>query len=174
MARRADVTASSSIGGRGWNADSLAGPEAERALRRSLGPTAWAVLAELQLAVSTEGAGGTTVAASARGLAAQLGITKNSAARALRTLAAAGIVRRRPQPTSPAGHFAAGLYELLLVPPAAPRHPNRDTVQVGVSSAPANTRPRRGHRATIGSDSGQLSLLETTPAATVADGLEAP
>jgi hypothetical protein len=76
--------------------------EAQRALRRSLGPTAWAVLADLALDVAPDGAGTAVVAISARRVAAQFGMTKDTAARALRRLTAAGILYRRPQETGPA------------------------------------------------------------------------
>ena len=139
---------------------SVGGAHDERALRRSLGPTAWAVLAELHLDASPDGPGATVVATSARRVAAHLGITKDTAARALRRLTAAGMVRRRPQATSAAGRFAPGTYELLLAPPTGLRHPNRDTVEVARSSGRAKTPARRPHGATRASQTAQLSLLE--------------
>ena len=138
----------------------MGGADEDRALRRSLGPTAWAVLAEFHFEASPDGPGATVVATSARRVAAHLGITKDTAARALRRLAAAGIVRRRPQATSAAGRFGAGTYELLLAPPTTPRRPNRDTVEVAGSSGPANTPARRRHRTTRASQPSQLSLPE--------------
>ncbi len=134
--------------------------QAERALRRSLGPTAWAVLAELDIDAVPGGTDARVAATSARRIAAQLGITKDTAARALRRLTAAAVVRRRPQATGAGGRFGRGTYELLLLSPIAPRRPNRDTVGVAGSRAPAKTVARRRSRGEIESQSAQLSLLE--------------
>ncbi len=152
---------------------SVGGADEERALRRSLGPTAWAVLADLHLDPSPDGPGATVVATSARRVASHLGITKDTAARALRRLTAAGIVRRRPQATSTAGRFAPGTYELLLDLPTAPRRPNRDTVKVAGSSGPAKTPARRRYRTTRASQPAQLSLLEPASVHAASDAKDA-
>ncbi len=104
-ARRADVTASFPITEASLEATSM-DADAERALRRSLGPPAWAVLAELHLDAVPGGTDARVGATSARRIAAQLGISKDTAARALRRRTAAAIVRRRPQATSAGGRFA--------------------------------------------------------------------
>lgn len=71
-------------------------------LRRALGPLAWAALEQL-VAESTTGPDGRTVVAPVRALAAQLGVAKNTAHRALTLLTDAGVVepdhRRRPDGT---------------------------------------------------------------------------
>jgi len=158
---------------------SLATSGDERLLRRSLGPTAWAVLADVAMDAQPDGDGVEVVATSARLVAAHLGIAKDTAARALRRLSAAGILRRRPQGTSPAGRFAAGTYELHLplhgtsVPcPASEDTVSRtrpERVETGSLATPvsipaatvsAPTRPR--HRR-IAPGSAQLSLLDPAP-----------
>lgn len=157
-----------------------AGAEAQRVLRRSLGPMAWAVLADVCLDAESDGAGIQVAATSARRVAAHLGIAKDTAARALRRLTAAGILRRRPQGAGPAGQFTRGIYEVHLpgsattgpCPPIddtvlRPRPESADTENAPMSVAPAvatrsaslGRRPRK----TIGPSSTQLSLLERMP-----------
>jgi hypothetical protein len=158
-----------------------AAAEGERALRRSLGPTAWAVLADLCLDAEPAGAGAHVVATSARRVGAHLGISKDTAARALRRLIAAGVVRRRPQDAGIAGRFTSGSYELRvpLPLPATPCRPDEDTVgsarrksaetePVAIAVSPAKatvlaTPAHRRIRTSIGPDSGQLSLLDPAP-----------
>ncbi|MCA1673649.1 MAG: hypothetical protein LC799_16095 [Actinobacteria bacterium] len=157
-----------------------AGAAAERVLRRSLGPTAWAVLADVCLDAESDGAGIQVAAASARRVAAHLGIAKDTAARALRRLTAAGILRRRPQGASPAGQFTRGTYEVHLpgnatpgpCPPIEdtvlrPRPESADTENAPMSVAPAvatrSAPPGRRTRRTMGPSSAQLSLLERVP-----------
>jgi hypothetical protein len=164
-----------------WGALPLAA-EGERALRRSLGPTAWAVLADLCLDAEPAGAGAHVVATSARKVGAHLGITKDTAARALRRLIAAGVVRRRPQGAGVAGRFTSGSYELHLPFPltATPCRPDEDTVgstrrksantePVAIAVSPAKATvlaapAQRRTRASIRPDFGQLSLLDPAPA----------
>ena len=170
VARRADVAASSPISASSWEGAPIAGAELERALRRSLGSTAWAVMADLYLDAAPNGAGPPVVATSARRVAAHLGIAKDTAARALRRLSAAGIVRRCPQGTSVTGHFTRGSYELLLVRgTGTPCRPDEDTVPVArlnaadTDHAAAPGPARRRKRRSVGSQPGQLSLLDRPP-----------
>lgn len=152
--------------------------EAQRALQRSLGPTAWAVLADLALVVVPDAAGTAVVEISARRLAAQFGITKDTAARALRRLKTAGLLHRRPQGTGPAGRFTPGTYEVRL-PWAASGRPCRlegDTVghpypgpadtagRDGTASAALTKSPARP-RSPVAAARGaaQLSLLDDLP-----------
>lgn len=152
--------------------------EAQRDLQRSLGPTAWAVLADLALDVATDGAGTAVVAISCRRVADQFGITKDTAARALRRLTAAGIIYRRPQETGPAGRFSPGTYELRLpgVARGAPCRVAHDTVghprpeaadtanaDRTMSAATATGPARRPPRSTSAHGAGQLSLLDHLP-----------
>ncbi len=156
------------------------GAEPERVLRRSLGPTAWAVLGDVCMDAESDDAGIQVAATSARRVGDHLGIAKDTAARALRRLTAAGILRRRPQVAGPAGQFTRGTYEVHLpgsVTPA-PCPAFEDTVRrappksVDTESAPmpvasavatpsASARPRT--RKTMGPRSAQLSLLDPVP-----------
>jgi len=81
-------------------------------LRRELGPTAWVVLEEMLLC-STGDADWCTATVTIRGLGASLGLAKDTIARALRRLHAAGIVTAMPART-PAGTFAAGAYRMTI------------------------------------------------------------
>jgi len=82
-------------------------------LRRSLGPTAWAVLEEL-VAQSTGPAERCEVTATTRALAVELGLSKDTVAHALLRLHRAGIATVNQRRTA-AGTFAAGTY-LVAVP----------------------------------------------------------
>jgi DNA-binding IclR family transcriptional regulator len=88
-------------------------------LRRQLGPTAWCTLEAL-----LERADGTAVAvASVRSLAAELGVAKNTAHRALATLMRAGLVQP-VQERGADGRFRPGRYRLHLADrPASTRRP---------------------------------------------------
>ena len=158
----------------------------ERALRRLLGPLAWAVLADLALDAEHDGAGAWVVTTSARRVAAHLGVGKDTAARALRRLVSIGLLERSPQSAGPAGRFGTGSYELRVVPPMAtgPCPSNEDTVRAGgVQAVDANSDtvtvsllaspgtveagvgPRRRSRATGRAEAGQLSLLDASAGA---------
>jgi DNA-binding transcriptional ArsR family regulator len=82
-------------------------------LRRRLGPTAWAVFEELLLA-STGPSGDCHATVSVRTLAGELGLAKDTVARALARLRRAGLVIAR-QTRTDTGAFATGSY-LLAVP----------------------------------------------------------
>jgi hypothetical protein len=70
------------------------------------------------------------VATSARRVAVNVGVGKDAAARALRRLVGAGVVRRRPQSSDAGGRFARSTYELHLgdAAPGPPRPTEPDTV----------------------------------------------
>lgn len=175
MARLADVPRSSPIGGSPRTADvgqhpSLPNNGDERLLRRSLGPTAWAVLADVSMDAQPDGADIQVVTTSARLVAAHLGIAKDTAASALRRLGAAGILRRRPQGTSPAGQFTAGELHLAYSVPRGPCPSSQDTAErarkampVAVPAATVTAPTRRRSRATIEGSPAQLSLLDPEP-----------
>ena len=103
-----------------------------RELRRRLGPTAWAVLEEL-LSASQGDARDCHSGATVRSLAADLGLSKDTVARALARLTAAGIVVAG-QDRAPAGTFAAGGYRISVPDAIALAQPEPRT--------PAATRPR--------------------------------
>jgi DNA-binding transcriptional MocR family regulator len=116
-----------------------AGPRAA-ATRRSLGPVAWCVL-ECLLERSDDGRAS---AASVRSIAADLGVAKNTAQRAIARLVRAGVAEP-VQERDTRGRFRPGHYRLhvtdLLVPAPTP--------------TPPRPRPRAARRAAPT----QLSLL---------------
>jgi DNA-binding transcriptional ArsR family regulator len=81
-------------------------------LRRRLGPTAWAVFEELLLS-STGPTDRCTASVSVRSLASQLGLSKDTVARALGRLRRAGLVAAC-QARSTAGIFTTGSYRLTI------------------------------------------------------------
>ena len=83
-----------------------------RELRRRLGPTAWTVLEEL-VSASQGDADDCYSTATVRSLAADLGLSKDTVARALVRLRTAGIIAAR-QDRRPAGTFATGLYRISI------------------------------------------------------------
>ena len=83
------------------------------ALRRTLGPTAWMVLEEMALRSTVVGER-RVARVSIRTLAGSLGIAKDTAARAVRRLRAAGVVTGMQQRTA-AGVFDTGVY-IITVP----------------------------------------------------------
>lgn len=74
--------------------------------RRDLVPTAWLVLEELAIGASEEGLLSTNV----RRLGAALGLSKDTVARALRVLIAAGLVERVDERDGASGRFGAVVY----------------------------------------------------------------
>jgi hypothetical protein len=128
----------------------------ERAWRRTLGPVAWAVLEDLRL----DSAGVATVNTSARCVAAHVGIGKDAAARALRSLIAASLICRLPQSCDSGGRFARGSYELR--PTAAPCPSDTDPpVDRRVRRPPLSTATRRRTGRRPGApETRQLSLLD--------------
>ena len=112
------------------------------ALRRDLGPLAWCAL---ECLVEQAGADG-TAEASVRSLAADLGVAKNTAHRALGALAAAGLIEPEQQRARD-GRYREGRYRLHLHPPL--HEPDPD------ARPTASTR----RRVTRTVDDGQLSLL---------------
>jgi DNA-binding IclR family transcriptional regulator len=94
------------------------------ALRRDLGPVAWCALECLVERADSN----RVVEASTRSLARDLGVAKNTAHRALRTLVNAGLVATE-QERSTDGRFRAGRYRLhvdqLIARATAPVSPAR-------------------------------------------------
>lgn len=119
-------------------------------LRRSLGPLAWCALEHL-VATSTTGSGGRTVDAPVRALAAELGVAKNTAHRALTALSDAGVVepehRRRAD-----GTYRPTRYRLHLSPDVIDVTPPTKTRRATTPSPPADD-------TTV--EPAQLSLLDT-------------
>jgi DNA-binding IclR family transcriptional regulator len=96
------------------------GPEAGEIVRR-VGPTAWAVL-ELLVARAE----GELARVSARSAATAIGLSKDTAARALRTLASIGLIERVARRADD-GTFAAGVYRVHVPAAVLTRHPERLT-----------------------------------------------
>ncbi len=80
-------------------------------VRRLIGPVAWCVLEVCVAAVDT-GSPDRRVVASVRSIAAGLGVSKNTAARALVVLRRAGLLRTQRQ-ERPNGRFGPGHYVLI-------------------------------------------------------------
>jgi Bacterial regulatory proteins, gntR family len=81
-------------------------------LRRRLGPTAWVVL-ETALALAHDADGDLVVDASVRSLAMEVGLSKNTVARALSLLRSCGLVMFT-QSRGNDGEFGAGRYVIAL------------------------------------------------------------
>jgi hypothetical protein len=121
--------------------DLIVGPT-ERDVVVSLGPVAWVVLERIVQQATADG-DDLVVCASARSLAAELGMAKDTVARALRRLRRAVLVEFVGE------RFERGSYR-LTVP--------HDVLHVE-GSAPANRSPRSRHRLDK-SPLSQLSLLD--------------
>lgn len=83
-------------------------------LRRTLDPAAWVVLEEMLLRSTAVGVH-RVVRVSVRSLAGSLGLAKDTAARAIRRLRAAGLVDGVQQRTA-AGAFGIGVYVITIHP----------------------------------------------------------
>ena len=85
-----------------------------RALRRAVGVTAWCVLEELLLDAHLEDRGALVATTNVRRLAAQLGVSKDTAARALNRLARAGVVHRVTSARGARGALPTSSYRVDL------------------------------------------------------------
>jgi DNA-binding transcriptional ArsR family regulator len=90
--------------------------DARRGWCRELGPTAYVVLEELVSVATADGAA-LVASSNVRQLACDLGLSKDTVARAVRRLLAAGAVVRMSSPRSGRGRFGTAAYRLdpLLV-----------------------------------------------------------
>lgn len=118
-------------------------------LRRQLGPAPWFVLEELVLVGAAEGA-----ETNVRSLAAGLSLNKDTVARALSRLRAAGLVVAEPQ-GSVAGRFAPGRYRV------AP-FPGLQVLDEG-TKCPSSRPSRRPAPPQLPRDGAQLSFLSDDP-----------
>lgn len=125
--------------------------EGAAAVRRHLGPTAWAALEVLASSVD-EDAGEPVASMSIRDIAEALGVAANTAHRATRRLLAAGLTTP-DQPRAPDGRFVAGVYR-LTVPDDVLKLAHHEPVES--PTIPPPTRPRSTRRRDVGT---QLDLL---------------
>ena len=122
--------------------------------RRSLGPTAW-VAFEVLVERSETVAGERVAVASVRTVAAELGVAKNTAARALAVLRAAGVVTV-VQTRDGAGQFAQARYVIHTARVVS--HPQRLTLLSLRVPCPTRVRVRRPRHRRV--STAQLSLLD--------------
>ncbi len=90
----------------------LVAPES-REVRRSVGTTAWAVLEDVALDAYLDDHGRLLAVTNVRRIALHLGISKDTAARALLRLADAGLVERQSR-RDESGAFSASVYVVCL------------------------------------------------------------
>lgn len=88
--------------------------EAARQVCQALGTTAWAALADVALDARPDHQDRLVAATNVRRIAEHLGISRDTAARALARLADAGLVVRRAGQRSAGGTFAPSAYELRI------------------------------------------------------------
>jgi hypothetical protein len=110
-------------------------------MARRLGPTAWTVLTALALDAEATG-GAVAVRASVRSLAAELGLNKDTVARALARLRHACLVVSMAPPFEPSAY-------MLTIP--------ADVLRFAIDTSTDVSRPHRASRASFGV---QLALLE--------------
>jgi hypothetical protein len=91
---------------------------AARALCRTVGTTALVVLQDVALDGEVDPTGRLLAVTNVRRIAAHLGITKDTAARALTRLADVALLARQDDKRSAAGEFVPSVYELHLGPEA--------------------------------------------------------
>lgn len=128
------------------------------ALRRRLGPTGWVVFEELLLA-STASATACCASVSVRSLAVSLGLAKDTVARALVRLRAAGLVAVT-QSRSAGGAFAASSYELRIPPGIiVEATPTSSPTTAALSGTNPTVSTNANRRRDCAGDGVQLSLL---------------
>lgn len=124
-----------------------------RTLRRRLGPVAWCVLEDLTEEARVDSQGRRVATSSVRRLAENLGVSKDTTARALRRLTSAQLIAALPATRSDSGRFGGGAY---LICAAVPHEETAPLDERGVVPA-VPRRPRA--RATATS---QPSLFDAT------------
>ena len=88
-----------------------------RALRRRLGPVAWCVLEDLIEEARVDSQGRRVATSSVRRLAENLGVSKDTTARALRRLTSAQLIAALPATRSDSGRFGGGAYLICAAVP---------------------------------------------------------
>ena len=132
-----------------------------RPLRRATGVTAWAVLEELVLDGDVDEHGELSASTNVRRLAAQVGVSKDTAARALRRLVHAGIVRREVADRGAGGTLPTSSYVVdltsvdgIIVDEVGPVGAAATVVE------PTSAEPRRVMRTPRRVDDAQTSLFD--------------
>lgn len=125
-------------------------------VRRRLGPTAWVVFEELLLA-STGDDSACVSSVSARSLAERLGLSKDTVARALTRLRAAGLVSNC-QSRAESGTFATGTYRLTVPAFLAFDDDTPPAPSTELESGPLTGTPRRAPSRSKRSAGDQLAL----------------
>jgi hypothetical protein len=117
-----------------------------RTMRRRLGPVAWAALEDVLCDVTVHASGGATAQTSVRRVAAGVGVSKDTAARAMAHLIDLGLLCRRDGARADDGTFTTGSYEVLLdhlegvtIEP----HPKAPMVEADVIGRPRGHRPHQ-------------------------------
>ena len=128
------------------------GPAAPPA-RRTLGPTAWALLVHL-VESAEDCASGTVSRQSVRGAADALGLAKDTVARAFRRLTDEGFVTYRPG-RSHDGRFGRSHYRLTLPP----------DLFVATTALTTTRLPSVPSRRRVATDAQQLSLIDSLTSA---------
>jgi DNA-binding IclR family transcriptional regulator len=123
-------------------------------LRRRLGPTAWVVFEQLLLE-STRSGDVCEATVSVRSLATQLGLAKDTVARALNRLRQAGLVDGSQSRTS-TGVYATGCYTLTTPASITLDDHTPPPSNTSTSVAPVTARPSHRSRTTATT---QLSLI---------------
>jgi hypothetical protein len=112
-----------------------------RPLRRSLGPTAWAVLEDMLCDGESAADGSLVCRTNVRQLAANLGLSKDTVARAVSRLCDTGMVQHDQRPRGEAGRFGRREYRIATAPLA--------TLLAAAPSQPCAATPRRRPRANV-------------------------
>ena len=114
-----------------------------RALRRRLGPVAWCVLEDLVEDARVDSLGRRVATSSVRRLADNLGVSKDTTARALRRLTSAQLIEALPAPRVDRGRFGVGAY---LICAASPRD---SAMAVERAAAPPESRRPRARSSAV-------------------------
>lgn len=134
-----------------------------RLFRRAVGVMAWAVLEELLLDADVDAHGTLAARTNVRRLAAQLGIGKDTAARALKRLARVGVVRRvaarGERGALPTSSYCIDLARVAGLTVDAGDPATASTVIDSIDSAQRATRRRTTRPAAL-TDDAQTSLFD--------------
>lgn len=132
-----------------------------RPLRRAFGVTAWAVFEELVLDGDLDERGVLSASTNVRRVAAQVGVSKDTAARALQRLTRAGVVRRVVADRGAGGTLPTSSYVVdLSKVDGITLDEGGPIVAAATVVAPRSPDPRRATRSPRGITDGQASLFE--------------